>query len=201
MKWWYLALALYLTTQAVCPAQALWPSRFTAIPIHSMVCMLPPGPALTLDIINTCCVELSADTQALISECLIGTWRTEFFEASSLSLSFLKVFEPYANISIHIFYKVFMSLLQYCFCCLCSGSFGHEACGILVPWPGIEPVQPMHWKAKSQPRDHQEVHLETSSWNCLHIRVLILHDMESNWGMHACSVTQLCPTLLWPHGL
>ena len=120
---------------------------------------------------------------------------------SLISPSFLKVFEPYANISIHIFYKVFMSLLQYCFCCLCSGSFGHEACGILVPWPGIEPVQPMLWKAKSQPQDHQEVHLETSSWNCLHIRVLILHDMESNWGMHTCSVTQLCPTLLWPHGL
>ena len=30
-----------------------------------------------------------------------------------------------------------------------------EACGILVSWPGIERQSPLHWKADSQPRDHQ----------------------------------------------
>jgi len=32
--------------------------------------------------------------------------------------------------------------------------FGHEACGIFVPWAGIEPL-PLHWKVSSQPLDHQ----------------------------------------------
>ena len=29
------------------------------------------------------------------------------------------------------------------------------ACGILIPWPGIRPVHPMHCKADSLPLDHQ----------------------------------------------
>ena len=37
--------------------------------------------------------------------------------------------------------KSLLNLLQYCFCCmLCF--FGLEACGILAPLPGIEPVPP-----------------------------------------------------------
>ena len=32
--------------------------------------------------------------------------------------------------------------------------FGHEACGILGPQSGTEPISP-HWKMKSQPLDHQ----------------------------------------------
>ena len=38
-------------------------------------------------------------------------------------------------------FKVFIELSQYCFC-LISDFFGHEACGILPPWPGIEPASP-----------------------------------------------------------
>jgi len=33
--------------------------------------------------------------------------------------------------------------------------FGHEACGILAPWPGIKPT-PLHWKVKAQALDDQE---------------------------------------------
>ena len=36
------------------------------------------------------------------------------------------------------FLKSLLNLLQYCFWVL--GFFGHEACGILAPWPGIEPA-------------------------------------------------------------
>ena len=38
--------------------------------------------------------------------------------------------------------KIFLSLLNllpYCFCFMFC-FFGHEACGILVPWPGVEPM-------------------------------------------------------------
>ena len=37
------------------------------------------------------------------------------------------------------FFKVFIELLQYCFCLL-FWFFGCEACGLLVPRPGIEPA-------------------------------------------------------------
>ena len=39
------------------------------------------------------------------------------------------------------FLKSLLSLLQYCFCFM-FWFFSHEACGILAPWPGIEPVPP-----------------------------------------------------------
>ena len=39
------------------------------------------------------------------------------------------------------FLKSLLNLLQYCFC-LMFWFFGHEACGILAPWPGIEPTPP-----------------------------------------------------------
>ena len=38
-------------------------------------------------------------------------------------------------------YCFFFFFLQYCFC-LMFLFFGHEACGILVPWSGIKPVPP-----------------------------------------------------------
>ena len=53
------------------------------------------------------------------------------------------------------FLKSVLHLLQYCFCCLCSGFFGLKACGILTPQPGIEPTPPLHWKVKSWPLDCQ----------------------------------------------
>ena len=38
--------------------------------------------------------------------------------------------------------KVLLNLLQYCFCSFMFWFFGHEACGILAPQPGIEPASP-----------------------------------------------------------
>ena len=43
-------------------------------------------------------------------------------------------------------FKVFLNLLQYCFCSRFWFS-GHEACGILAPRPGVKPVLPV-WKGK-----------------------------------------------------
>ena len=43
-------------------------------------------------------------------------------------------------------FKVFLNLLQYCFCFMFWFS-GHEACGILAPKPGIKPILPV-WKGK-----------------------------------------------------
>ena len=39
------------------------------------------------------------------------------------------------------FLKSLLNLLQYCFCFM-FWFFGQEACGILAPWPGIEPLPP-----------------------------------------------------------
>ena len=40
-----------------------------------------------------------------------------------------------------IFKKSLLNVLQYCFCFMFC-FFGHEACGVLAPWPGIEPTPP-----------------------------------------------------------
>ena len=40
-----------------------------------------------------------------------------------------------------IFYKSLLNRLQYCFCFVVC-FFGHEACGVLAPWLGIEPTPP-----------------------------------------------------------
>ena len=58
-----------------------------------------------------------------------------------------------------IFFKSLLNLLQYCFCFMCW-FFGHEACGILAPWPGNELAPPAlegevlttGWPGKSQYR-------------------------------------------------
>ena len=41
------------------------------------------------------------------------------------------------------FEKSLLNLLQYCICFMFWG-FGCKACGILAPWPGIEPAPPPH---------------------------------------------------------
>ena len=41
----------------------------------------------------------------------------------------------------HFFFKPLLNLLQYCICFMFQ-FLGHQACGILVPWPGIEPTPP-----------------------------------------------------------
>ena len=52
----------------------------------------------------------------------------------------------------------FFNLLQYCFCFMFWFLFGHEAYGILAPWPGVEP-EPPNWSLNHQttrevPQDH-----------------------------------------------
>ena len=48
-------------------------------------------------------------------------------------------------------FKSLLNLLQYCFC------FGSDACGILAPLPGIQPIPPAlevkfnHWKTTGKP--------------------------------------------------
>ena len=71
----------------------------------------------------------------------------------SMSLFLKKIFLMWT-----IFFKSLLSLLQHCFCFLYFGFFGHEACGILAPWPGIEPTPPAlevwnlnHWVAREVP--------------------------------------------------
>ena len=57
---------------------------------------------------------------------------------------------------LHIFFfKSLLNLLQYCFCCLCSGFLALTYVGILDPQTGIESTLLLHWKVKSQPLDHQ----------------------------------------------
>ena len=56
---------------------------------------------------------------------------------------------------------------QYCFCFM----FGHKACGILAPWPGIEPTPPT-WKVKSQPLEHQGI-------LCLTFHLSWVRDLET----------------------
>ena len=40
------------------------------------------------------------------------------------------------------FLKSLLNLLQYCFCFMFFGFFGHKACRILAPQPGIESAPP-----------------------------------------------------------
>ena len=54
-----------------------------------------------------------------------------------------------------LFLTSLLNLLQYCFCFV-FGFFGWEACGTLLPWPGVEPFQPLcigrqslnHWTTR-----------------------------------------------------
>ena len=46
------------------------------------------------------------------------------------------------------FLKSLLKLLQYCFC-FTFWFFGHKACGIPAPWPGIELLDFLLWKVKS----------------------------------------------------
>ena len=41
------------------------------------------------------------------------------------------------------FFKSLLNLLQYCYCFMFSCFFGCKTCGILAPWPGIEPAPPV----------------------------------------------------------
>ena len=64
---------------------------------------------------------------------LIGIWDTLLW----WSAFFLRFF---------LMWTIFLSLYWTCynivsvFVCVCVGSFGQEACGILSPWPGTEPA-------------------------------------------------------------
>ena len=51
-------------------------------------------------------------------------------------LNFLKIFFWCGP-----FLKSLLNLLQYCFC-FRFWFFGHKVCGVLTPWPGIEPAPP-----------------------------------------------------------
>ena len=71
--------------------------------------------------------------------------------ACLLSFIFLKIFFfQYGPFS-----KSLLNLLQYCFCCLYSGSLALKYVGILDPQTGIESTLLLHWKVKSQPLDHE----------------------------------------------
>ena len=71
------------------------------------------------------------------------------------SLLFFKVF----FLMWTIFLKSLLNFLQYCFC-LMFQFFGQEACGILAPSPGIEPISPaledevLTTGAPASPRTH-----------------------------------------------
>ena len=57
---------------------------------------------------------------------------------NGLKWDFLKIFFLYRTFS-----KFLLNLLQYCFCFMFWGVFfGHKACGILDPQPGMEPPSP-----------------------------------------------------------
>ena len=45
------------------------------------------------------------------------------------------------NFDVNYFLKILLNLLQNCFCFM-FWSFGHEACEILTPQPGIKPTPP-----------------------------------------------------------
>ena len=58
------------------------------------------------------------------------------------------------------FLKPLLNLLQYCFCFM-FWFFGHEACGILAPQPGIKPTLPgwegkvltLYWTTREAPQE------------------------------------------------
>ena len=56
----------------------------------------------------------------------------EDFDRKKVFGDFLKIFLMWTDL------KSLLNLLQYCFCIM-FWFFGHEACGILAPRPGIEP--------------------------------------------------------------
>ena len=59
---------------------------------------------------------------------------------SSIWLCFLYLFKDFFFFFwCDLLLKTLLSLLQHCFC-FYFWSFGHGACWILAPWPGIEPV-------------------------------------------------------------
>ena len=59
--------------------------------------------------------------------------------------------------------STYLTIIKYLFMYLCIYLFlffGHTACGILVPWPGIEPVPPVvevqslnYWAAREVPKN------------------------------------------------
>ena len=67
--------------------------------------------------------------------CKIGRW-----DLSSENCDLISVVKELFFFMWTIF-KVFMNLLQYCFCFM-FWFFGLEACGILAPTPGMEPTPP-----------------------------------------------------------
>ena len=78
---------------------------------------------------------------------------------------FFKIFFPWCG----PFLKSLLNLLQYCFCCLRFGFLAARHVGSELPDQGSNP-HPLHWKAKSQPLDHQEspsVPRSLTSWHTL----------------------------------
>lgn len=69
----------------------------------------------------------------------------------------------------HFIFRSLLDLLQWC---LCFCFFGHEACGVIVPQPGIEPEPPPpsgaqslnHWMAREVSFRFPPLLLENHSW-------------------------------------
>ena len=81
-------------------------------------------------------------------------------------------------------FKVFMNLLQYCFCLYILNFLIWEACGILAPLPGIKPT----------PRALEGEVLTTRSPGKSLVVFLLLP-----WGCEPVAKHNQCLTFKWPH--
>ena len=79
------------------------------------------------------------------------------------------------------FLKSLLNLLQYCFCFM-FWFFGHKACGILIPWPGIRPTNPAMemqslspWTTREVPRVVIALSFFSLPFSYIHIYVLHLY--------------------------
>ena len=87
--------------------------------------------------------KIGAIKMIIAADCTLWKW---LYINNIISVKYFIYFKDFF-LMWTIFLKALLSLVQYCFC-LMFWFFGHEACGILASWPGIEPA-PLQWKVKS----------------------------------------------------
>ena len=95
-----------------------------------------------LDVVGDLTAEFALEPPVeFVQPWLLGSFSSVWFHRFGVrTKNFFSSF--FFLMQIIFFLKSLLNLLQYCFCCLCFGFLGHQACGILVPWPGIKPASP-----------------------------------------------------------
>ena len=109
------------------------------------------------------------------------------------------------------FLKSLLNLLQYCFCFM-FWFFGHKACGILIPWPGIRPTNPAMemqslspWTTREVPRVVIALSFFSLPFSYIHIYVhLYVHTYTHTFFLNHLRVwfsSSVMSSSLQPHEL